>query len=111
MSRGRRAMVCVLASLALLWTLPVPCGCLPAPVAAADHGCCAPPVGVRGADPGCCVATDIAPDSATAPSLTPAVAPELVVAAWLTPFSLAALGRSPAAPGPAPSPPLTVRRL
>ena len=113
MSRRRRTTVsALLASLALLATLPAPCGCLPEPVATAEHSCCAPPAGLRPADPGCCATADVTPDTVAAPSsVTPAVAPAFVVVAWVTPPASAVLDRGQASPGPAISPPLTVRRL
>jgi hypothetical protein len=112
MSRRRRTTVsALLASLALLATLPAPCGCLPEPVAAAEHACCEPPAGIRPDAPGCCAVADVAPDTATAPSVTPAVAPALVVFAWATPPAVPVLDRGLASPAPAASPPLTVRRL
>jgi hypothetical protein len=110
MSRRHRTTVSVLVSLALVATLPAPCGCLPELVAVAEHACCAPPAGVRAADPGCCAAADLAPDAVTAPSVAPAVAPGFVVA-WVTPPAVPVLDRGPASPAPAISPPLTVRRL
>jgi len=112
MSRRRRTTVsALLASLALLATLPAPCGCLPEPVATAEHSCCAPPAGLRPADPGCCATADVTPDTVAAPSVTPAVAAAFVVVAWVTPPASAVLDRGQASPGPAISPPLTVRRL
>jgi hypothetical protein len=111
MSRRRRTTVsAILASLALLTTLPAPCGCLPEPVTAAEHGCCAP-AGVRAADPGCCAAAKVAADAVTAPSVAPAVAPTFAVLAWVTPPAVPVLDRAPASPAAAVSPPLTVRRL
>ena len=64
MSRRRRTTVSAwVASLALLATLPAPCGCLPAPaVAAPEHACCPPATGIRPAEPGCCTAPSVAPD-------------------------------------------------
>jgi hypothetical protein len=113
MSRRRRTTVSALvASLALLATLPAPCACLPAPVAAAEHACCAPPAGIRPAEPGCCTAPAVAPDPVTASSVAKAaVAPALVVVAWVAPLAALVHDRGQASPGPAPSPPLTVRRL
>jgi hypothetical protein len=113
MSRRRRTTVsALLASLALVATLPAPCGCLPEPVAATEHSCCAPPAGLRPADPGCCAAAEVAPDAVAAPSsVTPAVAPAFVVVAWVAPPAMPALDRGQVSPGPAVSPPLTVRRL
>ena len=112
MDRRRRATVSAwLASLALLATLPAPCDCLPEPVAGAKHACCPPPAGVRTADPGCCIAADAAPDAVAAPSVTPAVAPALVVVAWVTPPAVPVPARGQASPHSAASPPLTVRRL
>lgn len=111
-SRSRRTTVSgLLVSLALVATLPAPCGCLPEPVAAAEHACCAPPAGVRAANPGCCASADIARDAVTAPSVAPAVAPAFAVVAWVTPSAIAVLDRGQASPAPAISPPLTVRRL
>lgn len=113
MSRRRRTTFSALvASLALLATLPAPCGCLPEPVSAAEHACCTPPAGLRTADPGCCTAPDVAPDSATASSVAKAaLTPALVVVAWVAPLVTPAHDRGLALPGPAASPPLTVRRL
>ncbi len=112
MSRRRRTAVsALLVSLALVATLPAPCGCLPEPVAAAEHACCAPPVGVRAVDPGCCAAADVAPDAVTAPSVAPATAPAFAVVAWMTPPAVPVLERGPESPAAAVSPPLTVRRL
>lgn len=112
-SRGRRTTVsALLASLALLATLPAPCGCLPEPIAAAEHACCAPPAGFQPADTGCCTPPDAAPDPVTAASVAKAaVAPEFSVVAWVAPLSVAVHDRGQASPGPAASPPLTVRRL
>jgi hypothetical protein len=112
MSRRRHSPVTLLvASFALLATLPAPCVCLPDPVAAAQHACCEPPAGVRPAVPACCAAADVAPDATTAPSVTPAVAPALVVVAWGTPPAVSVPDRGQASPTPAVSPPLSVRRL
>jgi hypothetical protein len=113
MSRRRRTTVsALLASLALLATLPAPCGCLPEPATTAEHSCCAPPPGLRPADPGCCATADVAAHNVAAPaSATPAVAPGFVVVAWVTPPATAVLDRGQASPGPAIAPPLTVRRL
>ena len=112
MSRRHRTTVSVLVSLALVATLPAPCGCLPEPVAAPEHSCCAPPPGLRPAEPGCCAAADVATDAVTAPSsVAPAVAPAFVVVAWVTPPAIPVRDRGQASPGPAISPPLTVRRL
>jgi hypothetical protein len=113
MSRSRRTTAAaLLASLALLATLPAPCGCLPEPAAAAEHACCAPPAGFQPADPGCCTALDVAPDPVTAASVgKAAVAPEFSVNEWVAPLAVAVHDRGQASPGPAASPPLTVRRL
>ncbi len=113
MSRRRLTTVsALLASLALLATLPAPCGCLPEPVAAAEHACCAPPAGVRSAEPGCCAAAvDVTRGVVSAPSVKPAIAPAFVVVARVTPPAVPVLDRGQASPGPAVSPPLTVRRL
>jgi hypothetical protein len=113
MSRRHRTTVSAfLASLALVATLPAPCGCLPERVAAADHSCCASPPGLRPAALGCCATVVVAPDAVAAPSsLTPAVAPAFVVVAWVTPPATPVLARDQASPAPAISPPLSVRRL
>jgi hypothetical protein len=113
MSHRRRTTASALvASLALLATLPAPCGCPPEPVAAAEHACCAPPPGLRTAGPGCCVSPDVTPDPASATSVAQAaVVPALVVVAWVAPRVTPLHDRGQALPGPAASPPLTVRRL
>ncbi len=113
MSRRRRTTVsAVVASLALLATLPAPCGCLPETVAVAEHTCCAPPPGLRTAGPGCCAAPDVTPDPASATSVAKAaVTPALVVVAWAAPLVTPVHDRGQASPAPAASPPLTVRRL
>ena len=102
----------LVASLALLATLPAPCACLPEPVAAAEHACCAPPAGIRPAEPGCCAAPASRPTPRPPPSVAQAaVAPALVVVAWVAPLAAPVHDRGQASPGPAASPPLTVRRL
>jgi hypothetical protein len=113
MSRRRVTTVTAwVSSLALLATLPAPCACLPAPVAAAQHACCAPPAGIRPADPGCCSAPVVAPDPVTASSVAKAaVAPVLVVVASVTSPAGPVCGHSQTSPTPAVSPPLSVRRL
>ena len=113
MSRRRRSPVTLLvASLALLATLPAPCGCLPPePVAAAEHACCESPAGIHPVAPACCAVADVAPSDGTASSVTPAVAPALVVVAWATPPAVPLPDRGQASPTPAVSPPLSVRRL
>ena len=113
MSRRRRTSVTALvAGLALLATLPAPCACLPEPVVVAEHACCTPPAGLRTADPGCCVAPDVTPDPVSATLVAQAaVAPALAVVAWGAPLATAVLDRGEALPGPAASPPLSVRRL
>lgn len=113
MTRRRRASVTALvASLALLATLPALCGCLPEPAAAAEHACCTPPLGFQTAEAGCCEALDVAPDTAsTASEAQPVVAPTRVVVAWAAPVATPLSDRGQALPGPAASPPLTVRRL
>ncbi len=113
MSRRRRTTVhALVACLALLATLPAPCACPPEPVAAAEHACCTPPLGFRTADPGCCAAPDVTPDPASATSVAQAaVAPALVVVGWVAPVATPVHDRGQSLPGPAASPPLTVRRL
>jgi hypothetical protein len=112
MSRRRRTTTtasALVASLALLATLPALCGCLPEPVAAGEHACCAPPPGLR--TEGCCAFPEVKPDPATAaPAARAAVAPVLVVA-WVAPLVTPVHDRVRASPAPAASPPLTVRRL
>ncbi len=73
MGRTLRTLAAVLAGLALVAALPVPCDCLPARAAsrADGHECCAPPVGVSAADEGCC---DEAPALAEALPSPPAPA-------------------------------------
>ena len=113
MGRRRRSLLsALLAALAVMATLPVPCACLPAPVVASDHGCCAPLTRVSPAVPGCCAAVAPAPDTTTTAAAAPlAIVPPLAGAA---PTSLApapALAPPPASHEPLTSPPLTVRRL
>jgi hypothetical protein len=113
MSRRRLTTVSAwVASLALLATLPAPSGCLPAPVAAAEHACCAPPAGIRPADPGCCTAPAVAPDPVTASSeAKAAIAPGFVVVASVTSPAGPVCDLGQASPTPAVSPPRSVRRL
>lgn len=113
MSRRRRSTVSALvAGLALLATLPAPCGCLPAAVTAAEHACCAPPSGLRSAGPGCCTAPEVTPGPVSATSVAKAaVVPALVVVAWVAPAVTPVHDRGLGSPEPAVSPPLTVRRL
>ena len=113
MSRRRFTTVAALVvSLAFLATLPAPCGCLPAPVAAAEHACCTPPVGIRTANPGCCTAPVVSPDPVTASSVAKAaIAPVFVVVASVTSPAGRVCDHSHASPTPAVSPPLSVRRL
>jgi len=111
--RGSVTVAALLAGLALVATLPVPCACLPEPVKVEDHGCCAPRAGWRTADLGCCTAVaEPTPDTpATTPAAAPAVVPTLVAVACLMPSASPSEERAPGSPDPLHSPPLTVRRL
>jgi hypothetical protein len=113
MSRsGRAAVSALLAGLALVATLPVPCNCLPAPVAASEHACCAPAYGLRPAESGCCAAVEPGPDTTAAtPAPSLSLAPAFVVVVWALPVVGPALEHGPASPEPLISPPLSVRRL
>ena len=112
MGRVLRSLAAVVATVALVAMLPVPCGCAPerrAPAQAAGHECCAPPVGVSAEDGGCC---NEAPASAEAVPISGVVASTLVAVSVLP----AALPSGPAEPPrpsivPAPSPPPTVLRI
>jgi hypothetical protein len=114
MGRTVRTLAAVLAGLALVAALPVPCGCAPELSAAGqadEHACCAPPAGVRAADRGCCddgPAAAVA-DAAPAP-VGSATAPDLATAARVEAPSALLV---PARPGvrPAFSPPPTVLRI
>jgi hypothetical protein len=113
MERTLRTLAAVLAGVALVAALPVPCGCAPdrsASKHADEHACCAPPAGISAADDGCC---DEAPDLAEAllspaPSADAAARP---VASQPVAVSsvLLSLGR-PAVPL-APSPPPAILRI
>jgi hypothetical protein len=96
--RGTVTVAALLAGLALVATLPVPCACLPEPVKVEDHGCCAPAAGWRTADPGCCTAAaEPAPDTpATHARVAPAVVPPLVAVAFVLP-SARSIARAPSA--------------
>ena len=111
MSRTRTTVTALLAGLALLATLPAPCGCLPEP-AVAEHSCCAPPPGLRTSGGGCCVAPDAAPETPAAKPAAPAALPVLAAAegVWSV-CGFPCARRAPTAPEAALSPPLTVRRL
>ena len=79
MGRVLRSLAAVVATVALVAMLPVPCGCAPerrAPAQAAGHECCAPPAGVSSNDHGCCdghhdgEANLLTPGSVPVPSLS-----------------------------------------
>jgi len=110
MSRTRTTVTALLAGLALLATLPAPCGCLPEPVVAA-HSCCAPPPGLRPADGSCCVAPDLAPQTAAAKPAAALALPALAAAHGMTSVAVPVRLALTEAPQAALSPPLTVRRL
>jgi hypothetical protein len=110
MSRTRTTVTALLAGLALLATLPAPCGCLPEPVVAA-HSCCAPPPGLRPADGSCCVAPDLAPETAAAKPAAALALPALAAAHGMTSVAVPVRLALTEAPQAALSPPLTVRRL
>jgi hypothetical protein len=111
--RGPVTVAALLSALALVATLPVPCPCLPEPVMVEDHGCCAPPAGWRTANLACCTATaEPAPETpATTPAVAQAVVPTLVAVVGVLPPTAVTAERTPDAPDPLHSPPLTVRRL
>ncbi len=112
MTRALRTLAAVLAGLALVAALPAPCGCAPERTPAGhagEHACCAPPTGVSAAARGCC---DEAPDLAPATASSPSVATPAPVAVAV----LCAAPPGPAEPSrpsivPAPSPPPAVLRI
>jgi hypothetical protein len=110
MSRTRTTVTALLAGLALLATLPAPCGCLPEP-AVAEHSCCAPPPGLRASGDGCCVAPDPGPEAPAAKPAAPAALPVLAAAEGATSVAVPVRAAHAEAPHAAHSPPLTVRRL
>jgi hypothetical protein len=110
MSRTGTTATALLAGLALLATLPAPCGCLPEP-AVAEHSCCAPPPGLRASGGGCCVAPDAAPETPAAKPAAPLALPVLAAAQGVWSVSVPVRAARAAAPEAAHSPPLTVRRL
>jgi hypothetical protein len=114
--RSRATLSAVLAALALVATLPVPCACLPEPVLAGGHGCCPSEASVRSAEPGCCAAATPAPDTTAAtPTMasaaTVAVTPALVAVVFSMPATPPRIERPLAAPERQATPPPTVRRL
>jgi hypothetical protein len=112
MGRTLRTLAAVLAGLALVVALPVPCDCLPerAATGADGHACCAPPVGVSAADQGCCDESPELAEALPSPAAPADAAPLALATVPVTGRSgLRALAR-PAAP-PAPSPPPAVLRI
>jgi len=109
MSRTRTTVTALLAGLALLATLPAPCGCLPLVVA--EHSCCSPPPGLRPAGGSCCVAPDSAPETPAAKPAAPAALPALAAAEGVRSVAVPVRAARAEAPQAAHSPPLTVRRL
>jgi hypothetical protein len=86
MRRSLRTLAAVLAGLALVAALPVPCGCTPdssRSKQADEHACCAPPTGVRVVDHGCCAEAPADAQAVPSPVGPGAVAPvaTLVLAA------------------------------
>ena len=111
--RGPVTAAALLAGLALVATLPVPCPCLPEPVKVEDHGCCAPASGWRTANLGCCTATaePTQETPATPPAVAAAVVPPLVALAFVLPPAASTAERPQRSPDSLHSPPLTVRRV
>lgn len=111
--RGPVTVAALIAGLALVATLPVPCPCLPEPVKVEDHGCCAPAAGWRTANSGCCTATaEPAPQTpATTPAVAPAIVPQPVAVGFVLPSPAPTAERPQRSPDSLHSPPLTVRRV
>jgi len=111
--RGPVTVAALLAGLALVATLPVPCTCLPEPAKVQDHGCCAPGPGFRTANLGCCTATaEPAPDTpATTPAVSPAIVPTFAAVAVVMTSTASSTERACESPDSLHSPPLTARRV
>jgi hypothetical protein len=111
--RGPVTVAALLAAVAFVATLPVPCPCLPEPVKTEGHGCCAPAPGWRAANPSCCTtAAEPAPQApATTPAVAPALVAPLVAAAFAAPTPASTAERPQRSPDSLHSPPLTVRRV
>jgi hypothetical protein len=112
MRRTLRTLAAVLAGLALVASLPAPCGCAPqirAPGHADEHACCAPPAGVSAADRTCCDESPAIADAAPSPA-GPAAVPVMVAALRVeAPSALLVLARPAVTPAFSPSP--TVLRI
>ena len=112
MGRTIRTLAAVLAGLALVASLPAPCGCAPERSAskhADEHACCVPPAGVSAADRTCCDESPVVADAAPSP-VGPTAAPLLVATLR---FEAASALLAPARPAvtPAFSPPPAVLRI
>jgi hypothetical protein len=110
MGSGLRSLAAVVACLALVAMLPVPCPCPDEKAAPrTGHECCAPPAGVRSSDHGCCdehaEAADLlvpAPNLAPAPGDVASARPQPVALLAVAPRGSIVL---------APSPPPAILRL
>ena len=113
MARTLRTVAAVLAGLALVAALPVPCDCAPdrsASPHAAEHACCAPPFGVSVADDGCCDESPQLAEALVAPAASADAAPLAAAALPVAAPSVLRAFARPAVPL-APSPPPTILRI
>ena len=111
--RTLRTLAAVLAGLALVAVLPVPCDCLPERAAPGGdgHECCAPPVGVSAADDeGCCDEAPALAEALPSPAAPADAAPLALATLPVTARSVLRAFARPAVPL-APSPPPTVLRI
>ena len=113
MKRSLRTLAAVLAGLALVAALPVPCGCAPdrsASPHAAEHACCAQPVGVSAVDYGCCDESPELAEALVSPAASSHAAPLAVATLPVAASSVFRAFARPAVPL-APSPPPTILRI
>ena len=108
MGRAPRSLAAVLAGLALVAMLPVPCPCPEgASAPPSEHACCAPPLGVSASDHGCCDDLDHAEADLLTPGPVPAPAPSAVAEVRVEPVArLAAVPGGSVVPSVSPPPPV-----
>jgi len=114
MKRSLRLLAAAFAGLALVATMPAPCGCAPERSAsgrADEHTCCTPPAGVSAVDRSCCDESPAAAAAYAAPSpVGPAAAPVQAAALHVEVPSAPLVPPRPAV-SPAFSPPPAVLRI
>jgi hypothetical protein len=111
MGRVLRSLAAVLAGLALVAMLPVPCPCPEeASAPSSEHACCAPPTGVSASDHGCCDTRDRAEADLLTPGPASPPSPTEVAVVRVEPVArLEAVPRGSVVPSVTPPP--TVLRI